>query len=69
MDLRPGPADTWTVTEYVFALRDDRGVRTVHETHRTGLFARAQWLELLRDTGFATAEAVLEQTTEDRDRA
>jgi SAM-dependent methyltransferase len=63
----PDPSDTWTVTEYVFALRDDRGVRTVHETHRTGLFARAQWLELLRDTGFATAEAVLEETTEDRE--
>lgn len=63
----PDPSDTWTLTEYVFALRDADGVRTVHETHRTGLFARATWLQALRDTGFRTAEAVLEQTTEDRE--
>ena len=63
----PDPSDTWTITEYVFALRGEDGVRTVHETHRTGLFARATWLELLRAAGFATAEAVLEQTTEDRE--
>jgi SAM-dependent methyltransferase len=63
----PDPSDTWTVTEYVFALRDGERVRTVHETHRTGLYPRAFWLEALRDTGFATAEAVLEQTTEDRE--
>ena len=63
----PDPADSWTVTEYVFALRDERGVRTVHETHRTGLFSRATWLETLRAVGFTTAEAVLEQTSEDRE--
>ena len=67
MELRPGPVGHWTVTEYAFVLRDDAGVRTVHETHRTGLFARATWLERLRDAGFATAEAVLEHTTEDRE--
>jgi SAM-dependent methyltransferase len=62
----PDPGDTWTITEYVFALRDQDGVRTVHETHRTGLFSRATWLQALRETGFRTAEEILEETTEDR---
>lgn len=62
----PDPADTWTVTEYAFLLREaDGSVRTVHETHRTGLFAREVWLKLLAEAGF-TAELVVEQTTEDR---
>ena len=63
----PDPSDSWTVTEYVFVLRDGDRVRTVHETHRHGLHSRATWLRALRDTGFRTAEAVLEQTTEDRE--
>lgn len=63
----PDPSDTWTVTEYVFALRGAAGVRTAHETHRTGLFPRATWLRLLAEVGFREAGAVLEQTTEDRE--
>jgi SAM-dependent methyltransferase len=62
----PDPADTWTLTEYAFLFRDaDGGVRSVHETHRTGLHGRDGWLRLLVEAGFA-AEAVTEQTTEDR---
>ncbi|MGH3787058.1 MAG: class I SAM-dependent methyltransferase [Pseudonocardiaceae bacterium] len=62
----PDPADTWTVTEYAFLLRDaDGSVRVVHETHRTGLFSRAVWLQILVGAGFE-ADAVVEQTTEDR---
>jgi SAM-dependent methyltransferase len=61
----PDPTDTWTLTEYVFLLRDTDEVRSVHETHRHGLFARDTWLRLLRQTGFE-ASAVLEETTEDR---
>jgi hypothetical protein len=62
----PDPGDTWTVTEYAFLLRDRTGaVRVVHETHRLGLFGRADWLRLLREAGFR-AEAVTEETTEDR---
>ena len=61
----PDPTDTWTLTEYVFLLRDTDRVRSVHETHRHGLFARDTWLRLLRETGFE-ASAVLEETTEDR---
>jgi SAM-dependent methyltransferase len=62
----PDPADTWTLTEYAFLLRDAGGsVRVVHETHRTGLFSRDVWLQLLASAGFV-ARAVTEQTTEDR---
>ncbi len=43
----------------------DGCVRAVHETHRTGLFARDVWLRLLADVGF-TPTAVTEETTEAR---
>jgi SAM-dependent methyltransferase len=62
----PDPADTWTLTEYAFLLREPGGaVRVVHETHRLGLFGRATWLRLLEDAGFR-ARAVTEETSEDR---
>ncbi len=62
----PDPGDTWIRSEYAFLLRDSDGsVRVVHETHRTGLFSRPVWLGLLADAGFH-AEAVTEQTSEDR---
>jgi SAM-dependent methyltransferase len=62
----PDPGDSWTLTEYAFLLRDaDGAVRTVHETHRTGLFGRDVWLRLLADAGFQP-DAVTEETTEDR---
>ncbi len=62
----PDPADTWTVTQYAFLLREaDGAVRTVHETHRTGLFARQVWLDLLREAGF-DPRIVAEETVEER---
>jgi trans-aconitate methyltransferase len=62
----PDPADTWTVTEYAFMLRDgDGSVRVVHETHRTGVFGRDLWLRLVTDAGFE-ASCITEQTTEER---
>jgi Methyltransferase domain len=62
----PDPGDTWTVTDYAVLLRDrDGSVRSVHERHRLGLFPRTTWLRLLDDAGFA-AEAVMEETAEDR---
>lgn len=62
----PDPADTWTLTEYAFVLRDaDGSARVVHETHRTGLFGRDTWLRVLADAGFEP-EVVAEETTEDR---
>lgn len=62
----PDPGDTSALTEYALVLRDvDGSVRVVHETHRTGVFARDTWLRLLADAGFSP-RAVTEQTTEDR---
>ncbi|MDI1462683.1 methyltransferase domain-containing protein [Catellatospora sp. KI3] len=62
----PDPTDTWTATEYTFLLREPDGtVRSVHETHRTGLFGRGVWLRLLAEAGF-DVRVVEEQTTEDR---
>jgi SAM-dependent methyltransferase len=62
----PDPADTWTLTEYAFLLREPGGaVRAVHETHRLGLFGRGTWLRLLEDAGFR-ARAITEETSEDR---
>jgi SAM-dependent methyltransferase len=62
----PDPGDTWIRSEYAFLLRDaDGSVRVVHEEHRTGLFSRRAWLGLLADAGFH-AEAITEQTSEDR---
>ena len=49
----PDPADTETVTEYVFLLRSPGGaVEVVHETHRFGLFGRDDWLRHLAEAGF-----------------
>lgn len=62
----PDPADTWTLTEYAFLLREvDGSVAVVHETHRLGLFDRHQWIRLLSAAGFA-AEIVTEMTSESR---
>jgi SAM-dependent methyltransferase len=53
----PEPADTTYVVDFAI-LRDRRGrARLVHDRHVQGLFARARWLRLLRDTGF-TARVV-----------
>jgi SAM-dependent methyltransferase len=62
----PDSSDTWVVTDYVFLLHDaENDVRIVHESHRTGLFGRETWLQLLTDVGFE-ADIVTEETTEDR---
>ena len=62
----PDPGDTWIQSEYAFLLRDrDGSVRVVHETHRIGLFRREVWLGLLAGAGFH-AEAITEQTSQDR---
>jgi SAM-dependent methyltransferase len=62
----PDPADTWTVTEYAFLLREaDGSVQAVHESHRLGLFGRETWLRLLARPGFESL-AVSEHTADDR---
>jgi trans-aconitate methyltransferase len=63
----PDPADTWTLSDYVYLLRERDGqTQTVHEQHRVGLFAREAWLRLLAEAGFQP-RMIPEETTEDRE--
>ncbi|MCZ6641488.1 MAG: class I SAM-dependent methyltransferase [Gammaproteobacteria bacterium] len=49
----PDESDSTYVTEYVYLLRENgRPLRVEHEQHVSGLFARADWLRLLREAGF-----------------
>jgi len=49
----PDPADTEVRAEMVYLFREGTGeVRCRHDTHRYGLFARGEWLKLLREAGF-----------------
>jgi SAM-dependent methyltransferase len=49
----PDAADGTYVTEYVYVLHEgDRPTRVEYDRHVLGLFARAEWLGLLKDTGF-----------------
>ena len=54
----PDPTDRSCVVDYAYLLREDDGtVRVEADRHIEGLFARAEWLAMLRETGFE-AEAV-----------
>ena len=49
----PDPADTAFRTDYVIVMRERNGeVRVVQDCHIEGLFARAEWMRLLREVGF-----------------
>jgi SAM-dependent methyltransferase len=49
----PDPADTSYVTEYVYLLKTDgHAVRAENDHHLLGLFARSEWLSVLRRAGF-----------------
>jgi len=62
----PDPSDTTAVTEYSFLVKErDGSVRSFHETHTHGVFARARWLALLEAAGFVV-EVLTERTDEDR---
>jgi SAM-dependent methyltransferase len=54
----PDPADSTYTVDYAFILRESDGsVHVEHDRHLEGLFAREDWLRLLRDAGF-TAKVV-----------
>lgn len=56
----PDPTDTEYITDYVVIVREgDRIVRVEHDRHVLGLFARDEWLSLMRQTGFE-AEVVID---------
>ena len=48
----PDPGDDTFVTEFAFLLRDGLSVRSEHDRHLEGLFARSVWVDVLRGTGF-----------------
>ncbi|MEO7001398.1 MAG: class I SAM-dependent methyltransferase [Ktedonobacterales bacterium] len=49
----PNPADTIYTVHFALLLREGDTVRTEHDQHENGLFARADWLRLLHTVGFA----------------
>ena len=53
----PDPADTSSICDFAFLLRDGDDVRAVHDRHVQGLFSRDRWLALLGVAGF-TAELI-----------
>lgn len=54
----PDPADETVRVEYVLLLRAAEGsVTAEHDRHVEGLFARADWLQWLRETGIAAGAA------------
>jgi SAM-dependent methyltransferase len=62
----PDPADCWILTTYALVLRTPDGrVDLAQETHRTGLFARAVWLDALHEAGFE-ASALEDEGDDDR---
>jgi ubiquinone/menaquinone biosynthesis C-methylase UbiE len=62
----PDPEDSWVQTEYAFVFREADGrIWSHHESHRTGLFPLALWLERMVEAGLET-RVVLEETSEDR---
>jgi hypothetical protein len=48
----PDPADETYLAEYAFLLRDGTDMKSVHDRHVEGLFARATWLDVLTSTGY-----------------
>jgi hypothetical protein len=48
----PSPDDCTYITDYALLLRDERGVRAVHDRHVEGLFPEATWRRVLSEAGF-----------------
>jgi SAM-dependent methyltransferase len=51
-DWDPDPADDTYAVEYAFLLREGGAVRTVHDRHVEGVFARATWRRVLEEAGY-----------------
>ncbi len=53
----PDPGDTTYRTDFAIILRDQRGeTRVVHDSHIEGMFARDEWMRMLREAGFEARE-------------
>jgi SAM-dependent methyltransferase len=59
----PDPADSSYVVDYAYLLREaDGSVQVVSDRHVEGLFARADWLRLLRAAGFEPKSVPVEHS-------
>lgn len=55
----PDPSDTTFITDFALLLREGADdVRVRYDRHVEGLFARAAWLDLLREVGFVPSVTV-----------
>jgi SAM-dependent methyltransferase len=64
----PDPADTQHLVDYAYLLRDETGrTDVVYDRHVCGLFAEAQWIEALRETGFEAKTSAVTFSDEDRE--
>lgn len=54
----PDPHDTTFVVDFAYLLREHETVRVEHDRHVFGLFARADWLRLMSETGFLTSVVI-----------
>jgi SAM-dependent methyltransferase len=48
----PSPDDCTFITDYALLLRDQAGVRAVHDRHVEGLFPESTWRRVLTEAGF-----------------
>jgi hypothetical protein len=48
----PDPGDQTYIVEYAFLLRDGIDMKSVHDRHTEGLFARDTWMEILSSVGY-----------------
>jgi hypothetical protein len=56
----PDPSDTTCTAEYAYLLHEPgKPTRSVFDRHLVGLFARADWLRLLRGVGFSRQPRVV----------
>jgi SAM-dependent methyltransferase len=59
----PDPSDTTYLADYAYLLRtDDGAVRSEHDRHVEGLFARADWIRLLSEAGFEARSVPFEHS-------
>ena len=48
----PDPGDCTFITDYALLVRDEAGVRAMHDRHLEGLFPEATWRRVLSEAGF-----------------
>ncbi len=59
----PDPADTTSITDFAYLLREGGEVRCEYDRHVSGLFARDEWLRLITEAGFEARALPFEHST------